>query len=54
MTGFKSVVCYLTGLDVSAAADPAPETAALFSYKHLQSNVFLQLRMTLLCVRLSG
>ena len=44
VAGFKSVICYRTGLDVSAVPDPAAEAAALFSIdKPLQSNVPLQL-----------
>ena len=46
VAGFKSVVCYRTGLDVSAVPDPAAEAAALLRvgiYKQLQSNVPLRL-----------
>jgi hypothetical protein len=40
VAGFKSVVCYRTGLDVSAVPDHAAESAALFNaYKHFQPNV---------------
>jgi hypothetical protein len=41
VAGFKSVVCYRTGLDVSAVADPAAEAAALFSiyHQHPQSGI---------------
>jgi len=44
VAGFKSVVCYRTGLDVSAVPDPAAEAAALFgTYQHFQPNVPLRL-----------
>ena len=44
VAGFKSVVCYRTGLDVSAVPDPTAEGAALFGiYKQFQSNVPVRL-----------
>ena len=44
VAGFKSVVCYRTGLDVSTVPDPAAEATALFDvYQHLQPDVPLRL-----------
>ena len=44
VAGFKSVVCYRTGLDVSTVPDPAAEATALFdAYQHFQPDVPLRL-----------
>jgi hypothetical protein len=44
VAGFKSVVCYRTGLEVSAVPNRFAETSALFdTFKHSQSNVPLRL-----------
>jgi hypothetical protein len=44
VAGFKSVVCYRTGLEVSTVPSPSAETSALFdTFKHSQSNVPLRL-----------
>ncbi|KAN0120472.1 Amidohydrolase domain containing protein, partial [Russula decolorans] len=44
VAGFKSVVCYRTGLEVSTVPNRSAETSALFdSFKHSQSNVPLRL-----------
>ena len=44
VAGFKSVVCYRTGLEVSTVPNRFAETSALFdTFKHCQSNVPLRL-----------
>ena len=44
VAGFKSVVCYRTGLDVSTVPDPAAEATALFdACQHFQPDVPLRL-----------
>lgn len=44
VAGFKSVVCYRTGLDVSVVPDPTAEAVALFNtYQHFQTNAPLRL-----------
>jgi len=44
VAGFKSVVCYRTGLEVSAVSNLSAETSALFdTFKHCQLNVPLRL-----------
>lgn len=44
VVGFKSVVCYRTGLEVSTVPNRFAETSALFdTFKHSQSNVPLRL-----------
>jgi hypothetical protein len=44
VAGFKSVVCYRTGLEVSTVPNRSAETSALFdTFKHSQSNVPLRL-----------
>ena len=44
VAGFKSVVCYRTGLEVSTVPNRFAETSALFdTFKHSQSNEPLRL-----------
>jgi len=44
VVGFKSVVCYRTGLEVSTVPNYSAETSALFdTFKHFQSNIPLRL-----------
>lgn len=44
VAGFKSVVCYRTGLEVSTVSDRSAENSALFDiFNHFQSNVPLRL-----------
>jgi hypothetical protein len=44
VVGFKSVVCYRTGLEVSSVPNRSAETSALFdTFKHAQSNEPLRL-----------
>lgn len=44
VAGFKSVVCYRTGLEVSTVPNRSAETSALFDIiEHSQSNVPLRL-----------
>jgi hypothetical protein len=48
VAGFKSVVCYRTGLDVSTVPDPSAEFGALYdACRRFQSDTNVPLRLAL-------